>query len=156
MRLNQKPRRGISLVEFALVSSLGMLLLLGLLAGCLGIFRYQQVAALAREAARYASVHGSDYTKDASGHPNVSKADIQNALASRATLLDLSKLGYSITWAAESATPPLSNSVFYTNPVNGFITQNTVAVTVTYEWKPEVFFGKSIILTSTSVATMSY
>jgi hypothetical protein len=59
------PHPGTSLPEFAVVAGVTCLLLLGLIAGGLGVFRYQEVAALAREAARYASTHGNQYRKDA-------------------------------------------------------------------------------------------
>ena len=41
-----------------------LLLLLSLIVGGLGVFHYQQTACLAQEAARWASVRGSDYQKD--------------------------------------------------------------------------------------------
>ncbi|MBA4191226.1 MAG: hypothetical protein C0467_24865 [Planctomycetaceae bacterium] len=145
MRLNHRSRRGISLVEFALVSSLTMLIMLGLLVGCVGIFRYQQVAALARETARYASVHGSDY---AQGHTSVTDADIyQTALVPKATLLDLSRTRFIITWSPKY---PVTRA-----DSDGTIRLNTVTVTVEYDWKPEYFFS-SVTLKSTSVAAMCY
>ena len=41
-----------------------ILLLLGTVVLGLGVFRYQQVQCLAREGARYASVHGPQYAAD--------------------------------------------------------------------------------------------
>src|SRR5262249_10218073 len=40
-------------------------LLVGLIIGAMGVVRYQEVASLARTAARYASTHGAKYRKDA-------------------------------------------------------------------------------------------
>ena len=58
MRGNTCRRRGAAAVEFAAVAPVLILLLFGTVVGGLGIFRYHQVATLAREAARYASVRG--------------------------------------------------------------------------------------------------
>src|SRR5262245_36171193 len=56
--------RGATVVECAVVYPVTFLLLLGLVIGALGIFRYQEVASLARAGARYASTHGAAYRKD--------------------------------------------------------------------------------------------
>src|SRR5579883_2066201 len=62
---NRRDRRsGTTLVESALIYSLTFLLLLGLLVGGMGVFRYHELASLAREGARYASTHGAQYRKD--------------------------------------------------------------------------------------------
>src|SRR5262245_37729382 len=67
LQLRSQRRRGAVLVESAVVFPVFMILLLGLIVGGMGIFRYQQVAWLAREGARYASVRGADYKKEVSG-----------------------------------------------------------------------------------------
>src|SRR2546421_3371267 len=98
MRLPRTPRRAASLVEFAIVAPLAFLLLLGLVIGGLGIFRYQQVAFLSREATRWASVHGAKYAQD-TGQPAATPADVyQQVIVREATALDLSRLTYSVTW----------------------------------------------------------
>ena len=60
----RQPRSGATLVESAIIYSAAFTLLFGLVIGGLGIFRYQEVAHLAREGARYASTHGGKYTED--------------------------------------------------------------------------------------------
>ena len=40
-----------------------VMLMICIIIGGMGVFRYQQVAGLAREAARYACVHGSEWDK---------------------------------------------------------------------------------------------
>jgi type II secretory pathway pseudopilin PulG len=126
------------------------LLLLGLVIGAMGMFRYQETAHLARQAARYASTHGAQWAKD-TGNPPVTANDIyNNAIAPNAVALDPSLLTYSVSYNT-------SNAPSHTNIVNGDIvaTTNTVSVTVTYQWVPEAFLG-GITLSSTSVMPMSY
>ena len=150
MRRRYHRRRAATVVEVAVVAPATFLLLLGLLIGGLGIFRYQQVAHLARDASRWAAVHGSDYAQE-TGNPAATAADVYNqVIAPNATGLDLSKLTYSVTWNT-------SNSPYSTTTVNGQTTKvtNTVTVTVTYQWIPEAFLG-GITVSSTSVSVMSY
>ena len=52
---NRSSRRAATVVECSLVLPLTFFLLLTLLVGSMGVFRYQEVATLAREASRYAS-----------------------------------------------------------------------------------------------------
>jgi Flp pilus assembly protein TadG len=143
-------RPGASAVEAAIVYPVAFFFVLGLVIGAMGIFRYQETASLAREAARYASVHGTNYAQ-ASGQPAATAQDIYtNAIAPKAVGLDLSKLTYSVTWNR-------SNSPSQVVIVNGNVTYvtNTVTVTVTYQWIPEHYLG-GVTLTSTSVAQMAF
>ncbi|MHC5540093.1 TadE family protein, partial [Singulisphaera rosea] len=52
-RIRARSRRGAVMAESAVVYSALMLLLLGMITVGLGVFRYQQVASLAREGARW-------------------------------------------------------------------------------------------------------
>jgi Flp pilus assembly protein TadG len=142
-------RRGATLVEFAIVAPVLFLLLFGLLIGGGGVFRYQQVAYLAREASRFASLHGAAYHAE-TGNPAATQADITQFCAQKATGLDLSKLTCTVTWNT-------SNAQFHTVVVNGNTVQvaNTVTVTVSYTWIPEAYVGQKT-LSSTSVAVMSF
>src|ERR1700693_3549297 len=127
MRLCSLARRGASAVEAAIVYPVVLFFILGLAIGAMGIFRYQETAALAREAARYASVHGTNYAQ-ASGNQAATAQDIyNNSIAPNAGALDRSKLTYSVTWNQ-------SNSPNQSVIVNGNVTYltNTVTVTVTY------------------------
>jgi Flp pilus assembly protein TadG len=150
MRLRHQPRPAATIVEFAVVAPVTFLLLLGLLIGGLGIFRYQQVARLARDATRWASVHGTQYAKDTK-KPAATAQDVYDQVISpNATALDLSRMTYSVTWNT-------SNSPYHTATVNGQQVKvaNTVTVTITYHWVPEAFLG-GITLSSTSVSVISY
>ena len=151
MRLQMKKRSGTTTVEYAIVFPALFLLLVGLVIGASGIFRYQETAQLARKAARYAATHGTQYAKD-TGKPAATPTDIyNNAIAPYAVILDRTKLSYSVSYNR-------SNEPFHTDTVNGQVvaTGNTVTVTVTYLWIPEAFLPGSITLSSTSVMPMSY
>jgi Flp pilus assembly protein TadG len=150
MRLRLVQRKGSTLVEFALVAPVMFLLLLGLLVGGGGVYRYQQVAYLSREASRWASLHGAAYAA-ATNHAAATPADVYNqVIVPRATGLDLSKLTYSVTWNT-------SNAQYHTIIVGGNPKEvaNTVTVTVSYTWIPEAYTGQKT-LTSTSVSVMSF
>lgn len=149
MRIRPRPRPAATMVEFAVVGTATFVILLGLLIGGLGIFRYQQVARLARDASRWASVHGAQYALD-TGNPAATPTDVYNqVIAPNATALDLGHLNYSVTWNT-------NNSPYHIVTTNGQQTNvaNTVTVTITYQWLPEAFLG-GITMTSTSVSVMS-
>src|SRR5947209_1447179 len=63
-RSRSEIRKGVTVVECAIVYPVTFLILLGLVFGGMGIFRYQEVASLARAGARYASTHGAQFRKD--------------------------------------------------------------------------------------------
>jgi Flp pilus assembly protein TadG len=151
MRHYSKSRRGATAVEFAIVGPLTFLLLLGLVIGGMGVFRYQEIASLAREGSRWASVHGTGYQKD-TGKPAATKQDVINYMAAKGVSLDLSQFNTSnclVTWNT-------NNSPYHTNIVNGQVVAvtNTVNVKITYRWIPEAYLG-GITLTSTSESAMS-
>jgi hypothetical protein len=118
--------------------------------GAIGMFRYQEVASLAREGARWASVHGAQYARD-TGNPAAGPTDVYNqAIQPRAVAFDPSRLTCTVTWNTD-------NNPYHTMTVGGNVTPvtNTVSVTVTYQWIPELYLG-GITLTSTSVVPMEY
>lgn len=150
MRSKIQVRRGAALVEFAIVAPLTFLLVLGLIIGGLGVFRYQQMAHLAREASRWAAVHGAQYAAD-TGKPAATTSDVcQQVVAHYAAALDPSKLNCSVVWNTD-------NRLYHTRVTNNKVAAvaNTVTVTVSYRWIPEAYLG-GITLSSTSVSTMSY
>jgi Flp pilus assembly protein TadG len=150
MRIQRHVRSGVTAVECAIVYPPVLLLLIGLIVGAIGIFRYQEVASLARRASRYAAVHGTQYAQD-THVPAATPTDIYNAAVQPyAVSLDLSKLSYSFTYDR-------NNSPYYTTVIGGTVvaTSNVVTVTITYQWIPEAFLG-GIRLTSTSSNPMIY
>lgn len=145
----QQQRRGATAIEFAVACPVVFFLILATIVGALGVFRSQQTAALAREGARWACVHGAQYELE-TGKPAATAEDIyNNAIKPSATTLDLSKLSYQVTW--DKNNQPLDASNSFATP-----TGNTVSVTVTYKWIPEVYLVGPFSLTSKSTAQMIY
>jgi Flp pilus assembly protein TadG len=151
MRRAPQRRSGATAVECAVVYPVVFLVILGLLVGAAGIFRYSQLASLSREAARYASVHGGQYAQEMKVTAPT-PADIYNdVVLPRAEGFDTSQLNYSITYNT-------NNMPYHTTldaNKNVIPIQNTVTVTLTYQWLPEAFLG-GVTLSSTSVMPMSY
>jgi Flp pilus assembly protein TadG len=130
-------RRGAVILECALVYPITFLLVFGLIIGGLGVFRYQEVASLAREASRYASLHGATY-QQATGKKAATAADVyNNVILPKAVALNPSQLSYNVAWTPD-------NNV-----------GSKVTVTVTYHWVPEAFLP-SMNLSSTSTVVVAY
>ena len=142
-------RRGTTTIEFAITCPIVFFLVFATIVGGLGVFRYQQVAAAAREGARWASVHGADWA-DETNNPAATPADIfTKAILPASMTLDPSQLTYSVTW--NKSNKPLEVSEQYERPIG-----NTVTVTVTYQWIPEMYLAGPLTLSSTSTAQMIY
>jgi Flp pilus assembly protein TadG len=134
-RGRQLSRKGTTLVEMAIILPLVMLVGIGLCVAELAVFRYQQVAALAHESARWASVHGKNYSK-ITKQPVASNSDIwENVIEPRAVGLDTSRLTSDLQWDAK-----------YTS----------VKVTVSYQWTPEFAFFAPKTFTCTAILLSSY
>src|SRR5256885_352346 len=127
LRRYRSRRRGTTAVEAAIVYPVVLLLTLGLTVVGLGVFRYQQVAALAREGARYAAAHGGQWKADDATRTLTTAADFyNNAIMPHASGLDTSQLAASdvtVTWADSGQMPPYTAS--------GSTKTNIVTVTVT-------------------------
>ena len=146
---NRNMRRATTMVEFAVILPVTLLVLIGPVVGGIGIFRYCELADLAREASRWASVHGSQYEKE-TGNTAATPLDVyNNVIKAKAVSLDLTKLSYNVTWNTD-------NGPYHTTIVNGQVVPviNTVKVTLTYQWIPELYFA-TVNLTSTSESVMS-
>ena len=150
MRRQVARRSATTLVESAIVYPVVFVLVLGLVVGALGVFRYLQVASLARQGARYASVRGSQYAQD-NNTTAATQTDIQNYVVSNCINMDTTQLKTTVSWNTSNAqyhnTTDANNNIV---PV-----QNIVTVTVTYYWVPEMYLG-GITLSSTSNTPMSY
>jgi len=129
----------VTLVECALIYPLTLLLILGILIGGLGMFRYQEVASLAREGARYASVRGAKYAQTVPGATAADQNSVYtDAVKPRLIMLDENKLTCTVTW------PDGDNKQ-----------GSHVKVKVNYVWIPESYLG-GITLSSTSTMTVAY
>jgi Flp pilus assembly protein TadG len=149
MPRSAKRRRGATTIEFAIACPIAFFLLIATMVGSLGVFRYQQVASLAREGARWASVHGADYAEETDNPPATAETILSEAILPTAAAMGLNDLTCNVTW--NESNEPLTVHEDYSTP-----TGNTVTVTVTYVWMPELFVTSPITLTSTSTAQMMY
>ena len=137
MRRAQQRRSGATVVECAFVYPAVFLVVLGLLVGAAGMFRYSQLASLTREAARYASVHGAEYAKEMKVTAPTPADIYNNVVLPMAVGLDTSQLSYSITY--NTSNWPYHTTLDAQN--NVIPIQNSVTVTLTYQWVPEAFLG---------------
>jgi Flp pilus assembly protein TadG len=165
-------RRAATTVEFALVAPITFFLILATVIGGMGVFRYQEVAAMAREAARFASTHGGMYARDNNqailngSLPSANKNYIiNNIVLPNAISMDASKVSTAIAFNMSSGSFDWDDTAdnasrwpYSLTNVNGttYSETNTVTVTVSYTWVPEGFLNGPITLTSTSVMPMSY
>src|SRR5438552_684303 len=85
MRTRTPARRAATAVEVAVVGSVFFLLLFLIIAGAVIVFRHQQVAALACEGSRYASVRGGLYAQE-TGLPAATASEIASKANERAGL----------------------------------------------------------------------
>jgi hypothetical protein len=140
----ERGRRGTTLVECAFVLPTVFFLVLGLAVGVMGLMRYQEVATLAREGARYGSTHGYQYRKDTGqsiGTADDWKKDIyDNGIKPRIMSLDSSKITTTVSW------PDVINQAGKPDNWPG----SRVDVTVSYEWLPSMFIVGPLTLRSTS------
>jgi hypothetical protein len=141
MRVRHKwgrRRKGGNLVEAGVVLPLSFLFIIGMCVMGLGVFRYQQVAALAREGARWASVHGTSYAEYTQSAPATPADVYNNAILPMAVGMDIRALSYEVEWPTGNAPPA------------------TVVVKVIYQWTPELYITGPVNLSSTSVMPMTF
>lgn len=157
---NRRPARpGVAALETAFVLPVFIFLLLGLLTGGMGVFRYQQVACLAREAARRASVCGADYQKETNQTSPTQAEIIQQSVTPLAVGMDPASLNVTVQWMNQATNTTQSwdsapKDVKSINASGEYVT-NSVSVTVTYTWAPGLFLGP-VTLTSVSQVPMSF
>src|SRR5688572_7540202 len=136
MRLQSfhRKRQGAVLVEVAVVLPLLLLLLLAAIDTASAVYRYQQVATLAREGARYASVHAGMYAEEKK-LPVATVTDVKTfAVMPRAVNMTAEKLSCTLTWVHGSTYPySVSND-------SGQRKTNHVRFIVSYPWKSMFLF----------------
>ena len=165
----KNERRGATIVEFALVLPVLCLLLFGTIIAGLGVFRYQRVANMSREAARYALVHSGQWAQDFNNGVLLTPTDIyNNAIAGQTVGFDISDVGTGnnlnsiptnkFAVVVQYDDPGQTQTTLYavTNPDNSVTTYfNQVRVLIRYNWQPELYWGV-IPLQSESVMRMAY
>jgi Flp pilus assembly protein TadG len=153
-------RRGAMALEAAIVMPVMFMLLLLLIVGGMGVFRYQQVACQAREAARWASVHGSRWRATTQQSAVTQQDILQNAVLPYAIGMDASLLnlqaelvdgitGSVVSWDRSN------RAIYALTPGNQGVT-NRVRITLTYTWSPGIVLPGSLTLTSISEMPMSF
>jgi hypothetical protein len=173
MLLSRRPRRRAAhLLETAFVFPVVLGLLAALVVGAMGVFRYQQVAYLAREASRFAATHAGQYQKEnaaaitAGTLPDVTGDYInKNVVQAKAVNLDLSQLQVAVNFNMSGGSFGWDDTAnngdrwpYSPKTINGttYSETNTVSVTVTYQWYPGWLLGGPYALTSTSVMPVCY
>jgi hypothetical protein len=116
---------------------------------------------MAREGARWASVHGWQYNQDTGNATATPQSIYTNAIQPHAAPLDTSgmsfnssggqgtSLDFTVTWLNSNQKTKNWDST------NQVWMMNTVTVTVTYTWAPQLYLGP-VTLSSTSVVTIQY
>jgi Flp pilus assembly protein TadG len=138
---DRADRRGAAMLEAAMVYPVTMLLLIGTVVLGIAVFRYEQVQSLAREGARYASVHGPTYASEQNAS-YATNATVLSYIETMAVGMQSSVLSCSVTW---SPSPP-SASI-----------PSIVTVELSYSWVPEAYFKKQAVsLTASSSMPVTY
>ena len=110
----RSDRRGVSMVEAAAVYPLTLLLLIGTVVLGIAVFRYQQVQALAREGARYASVHGPTYASQQDSSIATS-ATVLTYIETLAVGMQKNNLSCTVTWNPSPPTASKATNWFEPN-----------------------------------------
>jgi hypothetical protein len=129
---HHRNRQGFSLAELVIVSPAMVFSLVGVFVAGVGVLRYNQLSMLAREGARWASVHGPTYQSENNKTAPTSQDVYNNAIVPRLGGLDSSNLTCSLTMTSQIAT-----------------------VTLNYQWVPEALFSP-ITFSSTSIMPITY
>src|SRR5215210_1335030 len=129
---NSARRSAATAVEMAFIAPVFVFLLFALIIGGLGIFRYNQIAHLARQGARYASVRGLDYHNENNKPAATQDSVRKEAILPNANALDPNSLTVSVTWDKSNAPKQ--------RLADGTAVINYVIVTVSYKWLPEAMF----------------
>jgi hypothetical protein len=139
------------MVEAAVVLPILICLIVGTMMGALAIFTNTQIAMLTREGARYAAVHGGQWAAESGSPLTTSTSILNNAIMPLAPGINSSQLTLvGPTYANASQMPLYPNTL---SPGN-FI-QNTVTITLMYQWKPLIIFP-TLTLSSTSTMPVVY
>jgi Flp pilus assembly protein TadG len=127
-RPDRRKRRGQAMVEFAIVATVTLTLIFGIIQSALAIYAYSFVSYAARAGVRYAMVHGNKSTSPATN------SSVQTYVQGLAVALNTGSLTVTTTWAPDE------------NP------GSTVTVKVSYAFAPLVGLVWSTTLNMSSTA----
>jgi len=131
-RVRSESAAGQAMVEFAMVVTVFLLMLFGIMMMTMAVSNYNTVSSAAREAVRYAIVHSP---KSASPATN---AQIQQIAYNNAVNLNSSQMTVSVSWPAD---PKLTS-------------QLDAQVSVSYQYSLHVPFMTALTMTVASTAQM--
>jgi hypothetical protein len=183
-KLRTTARSGATTVEAAVVLPVVFFFILAMVVGCVTVFKQQEVAHIARETARFASLHGAQYASmnaaaiTAGTLPSVDDSYLTSYTQDKAFTLDPSQLQVAVTmtviqpgstsatntetveWDNTSENGNRSPYSVWTNtnttPYTNVEVLNTVTVTISYPWSPGLLGLGTINLSSTVTVAMSY
>jgi Flp pilus assembly protein TadG len=146
---SRRQRVGVAALEFAIIINVVLALIFLTLLGGIGTLRYEQLAQIAHETARYASTHGAQYRKDA-GLSNGTSSDWytdinNNGFQAHLMGLDPNSLSLAVSWSPVPSLPSQSDNW----------PGATVTVTVSYAWTPGFYITGTYHMSSTSVVTIT-
>jgi Flp pilus assembly protein TadG len=160
MRTPPRTRKsGAVAVEAAIVLPILFLLVIGIVCGGINVFHHQQVANLAREAARYASVRGGDFQKDENLDSPTKSEIVDRAIRPRAVGMDPDAIVATVEWIdrGTGAVHPwdASSKAVHSISASGEYVSNTVRVTVAYTVASGPF-GDPVLLRGVCELPMSH
>jgi len=137
-------QRGQTMAEFVLVALPFLTLVFGIIAFALAVYTYSFVCHAARDAVRYAVVHGANSSSPASA------TDLQNYVRGEAQGLYANNIDVSSCWNPQSNTCPDS-------PAGNNQPGSVVQVKVTYNFQPLYpFLGTTLPLSSSAQMVISH
>lgn len=102
------------MAEAAVVYPVAITMILLTIITGLGMYRHQEVAYLAREGARWASVHGPKYQTDQNAAAPTATDVMTNAINSKLVAITTSQLTPTLTWNVAATPPTITFKLNYT------------------------------------------
>ena len=153
-------RRAAMTVEAAVVYPVVIVLFLTLILGGMAVFRYQQVACQARDAARWAAVRGTDWAAETNQSSPTKEQILQQAVLPLAAGMDTSKVALQVQWIDQATGTAVdwdsAGKDVRSMTAGGKAVTNTIRVTVTYTFGQDLFLPGTLTLTSTCEIPMSF
>jgi Flp pilus assembly protein TadG len=130
-------------VEAAFVIPIVLVLVCGTIVSGVAVFRYQQVAFLAREGARWASVRGGQYAKENQVPAPTRQQIIDQAILPVSAGIDPAAVDVAVQWVDQGTGTvydwdAATKDMWSVNAAGEYVT-NTVRVTVTIQAGPGLF-----------------